>query len=43
MHHELWHPDNVPRCSVYLKYTEVPRKKGGEEEEWGARERERES
>ena len=43
MHHERWHPYNVPRCSVYLKYTEVPRKKGGEEGERGAGERERES
>jgi len=30
---ERWRPDNVPRCSVYLKYTEVPREKGGEEGE----------
>jgi len=43
MHHARWHHDNVPRCSVYLKYTEVLRKKGGEEGERGAREREKES
>jgi len=27
MHLERWHPDNVPRCSAYLKYTEGPRER----------------